>query len=140
MNFVVCHKKYWKLVRNMPLYKYCFSFGCGVRADKNIIYSCCSFLSNVCWFAYDWCHAMAKRNIIFSFVWNQTDSYWNLQPLLPFSVKFHLLIFYWNVFQILFLTPFGGVYVKFRITFCFFYFLFPDIRIQWHYNLLTKRD
>ena len=29
-----------------------------------MIYSSCTFLSNVCWFVYDWYHVMVKPNII----------------------------------------------------------------------------
>ena len=46
MNIVVCHKEYWKMIRNIRFYNSCFKFGCGNRVDENMIYSCCSGLSN----------------------------------------------------------------------------------------------
>ena len=47
-----------------PFYNSCFKFGCGDRVDENVIYSCCSILSNACLFIYDWHHAMARHNNI----------------------------------------------------------------------------
>ena len=44
----------------MQFYHFCFKFGCGNRADENMIYS---FLTNTFWFVFDWCHAITKHDI-----------------------------------------------------------------------------
>ena len=62
MNAVVCNKEYSKMIRNIRFYNYCFKYDCGSRVDENMIYSCCSVLSNAFRFIYNW-HAMAKHNI-----------------------------------------------------------------------------
>ena len=54
MDIVVCHKKYWEMAQNFWFYNSCFQFGCSNRVDENMIYRCCSFLSNVCRFVYDY--------------------------------------------------------------------------------------
>ena len=62
MNAVVCNKEYSKMIRNIRFYNSCFKYDCGSRVDENMIYSCCSVLSNVFRFIYNW-QAMAKHNI-----------------------------------------------------------------------------
>ena len=56
INILVGHKEYWKMIRS----NFYFKFGCCNRIHENMIYS---FLSNACWFVYDWYHALAKHNI-----------------------------------------------------------------------------
>ena len=53
MDIVVCHKEYWEMIQNFRFYNSCFQFGYSNRVDENMIYRCCSFLSNVCRFVYD---------------------------------------------------------------------------------------
>ena len=37
MNIVVCHKEYWKMIRNIRFYNSCFKFGCGNKVDENTV-------------------------------------------------------------------------------------------------------
>ena len=38
MNFVVDHKEYWKMVRNIRFHNSCFKFGCDNRVGEYMIY------------------------------------------------------------------------------------------------------
>ena len=63
---------------------------------------------------------MAKHDInkilYFFIVWNQAGLYWNCQPLLPPSLRCHLLTVF-KCFSNSLLSPCCDLYVKFRIFF-----------------------
>ena len=56
-------KEYWKMIQNVRFYNSYSEFGYGNSVDENMIYSCCSVLSNACQFVYDWHYDVAKHSI-----------------------------------------------------------------------------
>ena len=146
MITVVCHKEHSKMIQNIRFYNCCFKFGCGNIVDENMICSCCSFLSNVCRFVYDWDHAMAIHDInnilYFVILFKIKLAHIEIasQPLLPPFLRCHLLVvFYLSVLQIIFRQDLVAYLVS-NLEICFsnFNLLFLDITIKWHHNLLTS--
>ena len=144
INIVVCHKEYWKIIWDIRFYNSCFKFGCGNRVNENMIYSCCSFPSNVCQFVYDWHHVIAKHNInkflyFIIFFWYQAGSYWNHQPLLATSLRCRLLIVFYR-FAFKFISRHHlEVYVSnSELCFSIFHLLLLDITIEWYHNLVNS--
>ena len=125
------------MIRNIRFSDSFFKFGCGNRVDGNMMYSCCSHLSNSCRFVYDWHHAMAKHDIndFFYFVILLEIRFILKLPasITSFFKTLSADSFLFKCFSS-FPSPFGGLHAKLRIM--VFHLLFLDREIQWHQNFL----
>ena len=128
MNIVACHKEYWKMIRNIQFYNSCFKFGCGNRVDENMIYSCCVFLvTRVGLFMNGimlWPNIILRKFCTFLFCSKSRMFILKSPSIIAsfFRMSFVDSILF-KCFSNSFTSPFGGLYVRFRIMFFDFSFV-----------------
>ena len=129
------------MIRNIRFYNSCFKFGCVNRVDENMINSYCSVLSDACRFMTGtmlWPNIILRKFCTFLFCSKSSRFILKSPAIITSFFRMSFVDSILSVFQILLCHHLVAYMSNLELCFLIFHLLFPDIMIQWYYNLLTN--